>query len=83
MFVVLILNRLMFAWCYDGLLSKSFSRSAAIGWHKHQLGVFAGIALFIIIVVVGRNIIADYALLINVLVFAVKSNLNASSYINE
>ena len=47
---------------YSGIFSKPFSQEAPSSWHMHQRGIFAGCTLFIILFLVGMNIILEYSL---------------------
>ena len=47
---------------YEGIFSKSFSKSETSAWHRHQWGIFAGCTLSIILFLAGMNIILEYSM---------------------
>ena len=47
---------------YKGIFNKSFSESATSAWHRHQLGIFSGCTLSIILFLAGMNIILEYSM---------------------
>ena len=46
---------------YKTIFSKSFSESATSAWHRHQLGIFAGCTLSLILFLAGMNMILEYS----------------------
>ena len=47
---------------YEGIFSKSFSKSTTGAWHRHQQGIFAGCTLSIILFLASINIILEYSM---------------------